>query len=121
MNSVTPKLVRQENNSTNYRTGTESHFELAVQQWFSKRLSVGLVGYHYQQLTGDSGSGAVLGDFKGRVSALGPVVGFSFDLGERTVFANARWYRQFNTKNRLEGDSGFLTFNIPLSGGEPRN
>ena len=108
-----------ENNATNYRTGTESHFEFAAQQWFSERLSVGIVGYHYQQLTGDSGPGAVLGDFKGRVTALGPVVGFSFDVGERTIFANARWYRTFNTKNRLEADSAFLTFNIPLSAGKP--
>jgi len=105
-----------ENNATNYQTGTESHFEVAVQQWLSKQLSVGLVGYHYQQISGDSGEGAVLGDFKGRVTALGPVIGFSFDLGDTTIFANARWYREFNTRNRLDGDAGYLTFNIPLGG-----
>jgi hypothetical protein len=30
---------------------------------------VGLVGYFYQQITGDSGSGAMLGDLKSRVGA----------------------------------------------------
>jgi hypothetical protein len=33
--------------------------------------SLGFVGYHYEQITGDSGAGATLGDFKGRVTAVG--------------------------------------------------
>ncbi|WP_431311105.1 transporter [Methylobacterium nigriterrae] len=41
----------------------------------TKELTVGLVGYFYDQLTGDSGSGDRIGPFKGRVTALGGSVG----------------------------------------------
>ncbi len=33
---------------------------------------MGLVGYFYQQITGDSASGAMLGDFESRVVGIGP-------------------------------------------------
>jgi hypothetical protein len=74
-----------------------------------------VAGYHYEQITGDSGSGATLGDFRGRVTALGPNVNYSFQLHKIPVATSLRWYHEFNTKNRLEGDSIFLTATIPLS------
>ncbi len=37
---------------------------------------LGVVGNNYRQLTGDSGSGATLGSFKGSVDAVG--LGFSY-------------------------------------------
>jgi len=39
--------------------------------------------YFFQQLTGDSGLGAKLGDFKGRVAGIGPHIGFLFRLAKR--------------------------------------
>jgi hypothetical protein len=33
-------------------------------------------------LTADSGAGAKLGDFKGRVAGIGPQIGFLFPLGQ---------------------------------------
>lgn len=47
-----------ENPDTHYRTGTELHFEGAVVQHFNKQFDAGIVGYHYQQISGDSGDGA---------------------------------------------------------------
>ena len=41
-------------------------------------LHVGVVGYAYQQVTGDSGAGATLGDFKSSVYGIGPQVGYMF-------------------------------------------
>lgn len=105
-----------ENPSTNYRSGTEYHFEGAIMKHFSPKFSVGIVGYHYQQITGDSGSGAVLGDFKGRVSAIGPNISYTFEVGDYPVITSLRWMREFNTKNRLEGDAGIFTVTIPLGG-----
>lgn len=105
-----------ENPATNYKTGNELHLEWAAMQHFSKTLSVGLVGYHYQQVTGDSGSGAVLGGFEGRVTALGPSVNYTFVVGKTPVHASLKYMKEFNTRNRLEGgDVGFLNFAIPLS------
>jgi len=38
---------------------------------------MGLIGYYYQQITGDSGLGAKLGPFKGRVVALGGTMAYT--------------------------------------------
>ncbi|MFX8820919.1 transporter, partial [Acinetobacter baumannii] len=54
-----------ENPDSHYKSGDDFHVEFAAVQNFSKSFGIGVTGYHYQQLTGDSGSGAVLGDFKG--------------------------------------------------------
>jgi hypothetical protein len=105
-----------ENDETNYKTGTEFHLEGAVMQHFSKTFALGLQGYLYQQVTGDSGSGARLGDFEGRVLALGPAIDFSFALGQVPISGNLRYFHEFDVENRLEGDAGYLNFVIPLSG-----
>jgi hypothetical protein len=76
-------------------------------------LSAGLVGYYYQQLTADSGSN-LLGDFMGRVAALGPEVAYQFKAAGRTIGLDLRWYHEFAAQNRVEGDSFFLTLSLPL-------
>jgi hypothetical protein len=106
-----------ENDETNYKTGTEFHLEGAAMQHLSKTFALGLQGYFYQQVTGDSGAGARLGDFEGRVIALGPAIDFSFALGKIPVSGNLRYFHEFDVENRLEGDAGYLNFVIPLSGG----
>jgi hypothetical protein len=105
-----------ENPDTNYKSGTEFHLEGAVMQHFSKDFALGIAGYHYQQVAGDSGTGAVLGDFKGRVSAIGPNLTYNFMAGSVPVLTSVRWLHEFNAKNRLEGDAGFLSVTIPLGG-----
>ena len=104
-----------ENPDTDYKTGTEFHVEWALLQHFSKTFAVGVVGYHYQQVTGDSGAGARLGDFEGRVTALGPAVTYSFLLGKIPVSTQWSWLHEFDVENRLEGDVGLLTVSMPLS------
>lgn len=103
-----------ENPDSNYKSGTDFHLEVAAIQNFSKQFAVGVVGYHYQQLTGDSGSGAVLGDFKGRVSAIGPQVNYTFQVGPLPIMTSLKWMHEFNVENRLRGDMGLLTVSIPL-------
>ena len=103
-----------ENPATDYRTGTEFHFEWALIQHLSKTASIGLAGYHYQQVSGDSGVGAVIGDFEGRVTALGPVFTYSFELGKIPVSTEWKYFHEFDTKNRVEGDGGFVSFSMPL-------
>jgi hypothetical protein len=103
-----------ENPDTDYKTGTEFHIEWGLTQHFSKTFSLGLAGYHYQQITGDSGSGARLGDFEGRVTALGPVMTYGFSLGKLPINTEWKYLREFNAKNRLEGNVGLLTVSMPL-------
>ena len=103
-----------ENDDTNYETGTEFHVEFALMQHLSKAFSIGFAGYHYQQVTGDSGAGATLGSFKGRITALGPNINYNFQWGQTPVSTSLRWLHEFDAKNRLEGDAAFFTATIPL-------
>ena len=74
-----------------------------------------MVGYAYQQLTADSGAGATLGDFKSRVFAVGPQVGYIFPVGDMQGYVNLRGYGEFGAKNRAEGWNVWLTFAISPS------
>jgi hypothetical protein len=105
-----------ENPDTNYKTGTEFHLEGAVMKHFSKDFAVGVAGYYYQQVTGDSGTGAMLGPFRGKVAAIGPNLTYNFLLGKTPVLASVRWLHEFDATNRLQGDAGFVTVTIPLGG-----
>jgi hypothetical protein len=104
-----------ENPATDYKTGTEFHVEYAAVQNFSKHFALGVNGYYYDQVTGDSGSGAGLGSFKGRVVAIGPVMNLNFQVAKIPVSANLKYFREFDVENRLEGDAGYLTLTMPLS------
>lgn len=104
-----------ENPATDYRTGTEFHLEWAISKTFTPQFSAGVIGYYYDQISGDSGAGARLGDFEGRVAAIGATVGYNFELGEHPVATRIKYFHEFAAENRAEGDSVFLTFSVPLS------
>jgi hypothetical protein len=104
-----------ENPATDYKTGTEFHVEWAFLQHVSKTFSLGISGYHYQQITGDSGSGATLGAFEGRVTALGPVLTYTFECGKIPVTTQLEWMHEFDVENRAEGDMGMFNISMPLS------
>jgi hypothetical protein len=103
-----------ENNDTDYKSGTSAHLDWAASQFFSEQLHAGLAGYFYNQMSGDSGAGAVLGDFKSRVSGIGPQVGYFFPVGGRQWYVNLRGYYEFDARNRPEGWNAWLTLAIPL-------
>lgn len=103
-----------ENPATNYRTGNEFHFEWAAVQHFNEKFDAGLVGYYYDQVTGDSGSGAN-GPFKGKVAAIGATVGWNFKAGELPISARLKYFHEFAAENRAEGNAVFLTISMPLS------
>lgn len=103
-----------ENPATNYTTGTEFHAEFAATKIVSQQFSFGLAGYLYDQITGDSGPGATLGAFEGQVAALGPAINYTFLLGQIPVSTNLKYFHEFNVRNRLSGDAGFLVVTMPL-------
>jgi hypothetical protein len=103
-----------ENSDTKYKNGIDSHIDWAASQFLSANWEVGLAGYLYYQLTGDSGSGAKLGPFKSRVAALGPEVGYAFKFGGLPAYANLRAYYEFWAQNRVSGYSVFATLVLPL-------
>lgn len=102
-----------ENPDTNYQNGIDAHLDWGVSQFLSKQTFIGVAGYYYQQLTGDSGDGATLGDFKSRVAAIGPQVGYLFPIGEKMQgVLSAKAYWEFAAQNRPEGWNAWLTFAI---------
>ena len=102
------------NPGTDYQNGISSHLDWGASQFLSKQLHAGLVGYFYNQLTGDSGTGARLGDFMSRVNGIGPQIGYLFKIGEKDAYVNLKGYKEFNAQNRPEGWNAWLTLSIPL-------
>ena len=78
----------------------------------SKQVHIGLVGYAYQQITGDSGLGATLGDFKSRVLGIGPQIGFLFPVGDKQGYLNLKGYKEFDAEHRADGYNVWLTFAV---------
>ncbi|MBO9518616.1 MAG: transporter [Porphyrobacter sp.] len=103
------------NNFTDYNTGTELHWEASVEKTLSKQVSLGLQAYHYQQISGDSGTGAVLGPNKGEVSAVGVTGAYNFVLGKTPVTARLRVFEEFNATRRLDGTAAFFSLTFPIS------
>ena len=102
------------NNQTNYKNGIDSHMDWSLSQFVSQNWQVGIAGYVYYQLTADSGSGARLGAFKSQVAAIGPQVGYLFNIGKKQAYINLRAYKEFWAQNRVEGYAMISTISIPL-------
>jgi hypothetical protein len=105
-----------ENPDTDYKSGTDAHLDLGASKALSHTTSIGLVGYLYHQLTGDSGAGATYGPFYSRVAALGAQVGHTFKIGGTPVDVNLRAYAEFGAEHRTQGYTLFLTASIPIGG-----
>ena len=107
-----------ENSATHYRNGIDGHIDWGASQFLSETTHVGLVGYFFYQLTGDSGAGAKLGEFKSRVSAVGPQVGTTFPLlfgsGKAMGYVNLKGYWEIDAQNRPSGWSAWLTLSVPI-------
>lgn len=93
-----------ENEATEYKTGNEFHFEWAIGYELSTGLMLGIAGYDYRQLTGDSGPGAVIRPFKSRVDAIGPALNYTTMIGKTPLIFDLRHYEEFNAKARFEGN-----------------
>jgi hypothetical protein len=101
-----------ENPHTNYRNGVDWHLDWAASRFLSKQFFVGPVGYVYNQLTGDSGSGATLGEYKSRIAAVGPQLGAVFPLAEMQGSLSLRGYWEFGAENRSAGWNTWLVFSV---------
>jgi hypothetical protein len=101
------------NHDLQYQNGVDFHVDWGASQFISKSVQIGLAGYYFQQLTGDSGSGAKLGEFKGRVLGIGPQIGFLFPVSESySGYLNLKGYKDFAAENRPEGWTAWVTLAI---------
>lgn len=102
------------NTATNYQSGAELHFEWAVNQHFPFGLAVGVGGYFYQQVTGDSGPGDTFGAYKGRVAAIGPLLSYTVKIDAQQFTLSGRWFHEFAATDRVQGDAIFASLAFQL-------
>jgi hypothetical protein len=100
------------NPDTNYRSGNTAHIDFAAGKMLTPQFKVGLVGYYAQQVTADSGPGAIAGERKLRVAGIGPGVTYSFSISQAAVNLVAKYYREFDAQNTTQGDAGNLSVRI---------
>lgn len=97
---------------TQYQNGIDFHLDWAASQFFYKQLQIGFVGYTYNQLTCDSGSGNKVGCFESRVASIGAQLGYTIPMGDIEANVNLRGYQEFDAANRPEGWNVWLTFTL---------
>jgi hypothetical protein len=101
------------NQSTPYQNGVDMHFDWGASQFITKQFLVGAVGYVYQEVGCDTGSGNRVGCFKSQVVGAGPQLGFIIPLTTETQgYLNLRSYWEFANQNRPDGWNAWVTFVI---------
>ncbi len=116
---VTGLTYNFKNTDTDYQNGIDWHVDFGLSHFITKQVHIGMVGYFFDQITGDSGTGAILGDFKSRIAGVGPQIGYIFPVGDMQGYLNLKAYREFAAENRPEGWNMWLTFSLSPKAPEP--
>jgi hypothetical protein len=104
------------NTATEYRSGTQFHLDLTVAQHmplFGGIIGIGANGFWYQQVSGDSGSGATLGNFQGRTLGVGPVLSYITKVWGKDLAAEVKWLPEMDVEKRLKGD--YIWFKLAMA------
>jgi hypothetical protein len=107
------------NPSTQYQSGVDMHFDWGASQFLTKQVQLGLVGYVYQEVGCDSGSGDRVGCFQSRVVGVGPQFGYIIPLGNMQGYVNLKGYGEFDSAARPSGWNVWLTFVLSPSAQPP--
>jgi hypothetical protein len=105
-----------ENEDTDYQSGEVVHFDGTLQQHLpigGGLAGLGVTGFVYEQVSGDSGSGAKLGSFEGHTEGLGPIGSYVMKIAGHDLAAEVKWMRELGTEKRLEGD--FVWFKLAFA------
>jgi hypothetical protein len=100
------------NPDTQYQNGVDMHFDWGASQFLTKQLQVGVVGYVYDEIGCDSGSGDRVGCFQSRVVGVGPQIGYIIPLGAIQAYLNVKGYKEFDAENRPHGWNAWLTVQL---------
>jgi hypothetical protein len=106
---LTGLMLNTVNPATDYKSGTEFHLDVMANQFLAPSFAVGIQGYWYNQVEGDSGSGAVLGPFMGESVGIGPALLWlpEFLGGRAAVVGKVQF--DVSSTNRLVGNWGQVT------------
>ena len=102
------------NEDTDYTTGTQFHLDFTVAEHlplWGGFIGIGFNGFCYDQITGDSGTGAKLGDFTGRTLGVGPVLSYATKLcGKYDLVSEIKWLPELDVAKRTNGDYVWCKF-----------
>jgi hypothetical protein len=102
-----------ENQDTNYKNGVDMHLDWGASQFVTKEWQVGVVGYFYDQISYDSGSGDRVCCFESRFIGVGPQIGHIFKVGENHQgYLNLKGYKEFDAAHRPDGWNMWATLVI---------
>jgi hypothetical protein len=102
-----------ENPDTNYKSGIDMHLDWGISQFLTKEWQLGFVGYFYDQISCDSGSGDRVGCFESRVIGVGPQVGHIFKVSDDYQgYINLKGYKEFDAAHRPDGWNVWATLVI---------
>jgi hypothetical protein len=119
MSGVLGFTYNYENPSTQYQNGVDMHFDWGASHFLTKQWQVGAVGYAYQQLSCDSGTGDRVGCFESRVFGAGGQVGYVIPMGKLQGYINVKAYKEFDGENRAYGWNAWLTFAVSQAPAPP--
>ncbi len=92
-----------------YTIGAEFHLDFTANQFLSKTFAIGVKGYIYHQVTGDSGSGAILGGFKGEAIGIGPGFIWLPGFADNRLAILGKWMTDVHSRRRFDSDYATLT------------
>jgi hypothetical protein len=104
------------NTATDYSNGSVFHLDGLLMKRTSSGWGFGLAGGWIQQIDDDTGTLAQkLNGFKGHSLGLGPAIDFTKSWSkEDRISITLRWLKEFDVKNRIEGEPLVLNVGISL-------
>ncbi|MFI4956138.1 MAG: transporter [Gammaproteobacteria bacterium] len=100
------------NYAAEYKTGDQFHVDWIAAKYFNHGFAMGLGGYVYDQVTGDSGTGAVLGAYKDYIFSLGPVFRYADEIMKVPLSIELKVLPRIRAVNAPDGTAAWLNFNL---------
>ncbi|MET0815835.1 MAG: transporter [Pseudoxanthomonas sp.] len=102
-----------ENDATDYQNGAVFRVDSLLVKRFHNGWGLGGIGGWIEQIEDDDGPTADrLNGFRGHSLALGPLVTYAKKWDGGQIEFSARWLKEFNVKNRFEGEPFMLTATV---------
>ena len=111
-------IYNTENHDTGYQSGQEIHVDMALNQFLSNSLAIGIHGFYLNQFKDDRADNKftddLIGGFRGKAIGVGPALMWSTNLlGEDVTFIT-KWLHEVEAENRIEGDHIYFSFALTL-------
>ena len=97
------------NDETDYQSGALLHIDWAVGKHFGA-WELGIAGNIVEQISDDTGAGAILGGFRAESFGLGPAVNYNGMLFRRPLTVSAKWQPDLSATNTFKGDVIMASF-----------